>query len=197
LEKEKLVAQISSLQFQINPHFLFNTLNNIYATAIDTSPRTADMVDKLSEMMRYTMKETQNDFVPLVEEINYLNNFIELQKLRFERIIKFEYTVEGEFSELQIAPMLLIPFVENAFKHGVNSEQDSNIRINIKTTESELHFLVVNNKVNIQSGIKANSDGLGIENTKHRLVLIYPSKHLLTIKETEYDFTVSLHINLL
>ena len=75
LEKEKLVAQISSLKSQINPHFLFNTLNNIYATAIDTSPRTADMIDKLSEMMRYTMKETQNDFVPLEEEINYLNNF--------------------------------------------------------------------------------------------------------------------------
>ena len=197
LEKEKLVAQISSLKSQINPHFLFNTLNNIYATAIDTSPRTADMVDKLSEMMRYTMKETQNDFVPLEEEINYLNNFIELQKLRLERTIKFDYTIEGEFSELQIAPMLLIPFVENAFKHGVNSEQDSNIRINIKANESELHFLVANNKVNIQSDIKENSGGLGIENTKHRLALIYPSKHLLTIKETENDFIVSLHINLL
>jgi len=197
LEKEKLIAQISSLKSQINPHFLFNTLNNIYATAIDTSPRTADMVDKLSEMMRYTMKETQNDFVPLEEEINYLNNFIELQKLRLESKIKFNYTTEGEFSGLQIAPMLLIPFVENAFKHGVNSEQDSNIRINIKATESELHFLVANNKVRIQSNIKENKSGLGIENTKHRLSLIYPSKHLLTIKETENDFNVSLHINLL
>ena len=197
LEKEKLVAQISSLQFQINPHFLFNTLNNIYATAIDTSPRTADMVNKLSEMMRYTMKETQNDYVPLEEEINYLNNFIELQKLRLERTIQFEYTVEGNFFELQIAPMLLIPFVENAFKHGVNSEQNSNIRITIKVNESELHFLVGNNKVNVQSGIKGNNSGIGIENTKHRLRLIYPSKHLLTIKETENDFNVSLHINLL
>jgi len=196
LEKEKLVAQISSLKSQINPHFLFNTLNNIYATAIDTSPRTADMVDKLSEMMRYTMKETQNDFVPLEEEINYLNNYIELQKLRLERTIKFDYTIEGEFSELQIAPMLLIPFVENAFKHGVNSEQDSNIRINIKVNESEIHFLVANNKVKTQSDTSENN-GLGIENTKHRLSLIYPSRHLLTIKETENDFIVSLHINLL
>ncbi|HAN18205.1 MAG: hypothetical protein A2X13_07525 [Bacteroidetes bacterium GWC2_33_15] len=196
VEKEKLVAQISSLKFQINPHFLFNTLNNIYATAIDTSPQTADMVDKLSEMMRYTMKETQNDFVPLEEEINYLNNFIELQKLRLESKIKFDYTVEGEFSELQIAPMLLIPFVENAFKHGVNSEQDSNIRISIKANESELHFLVANNKVKTQPDTSEHN-GLGIKNTKHRLSLIYPSKHLLTIKETENDFIVSLHINLL
>lgn len=197
LEKEKLVAQISSLKSQINPHFLFNTLNNIYATAIDASPRTADMIEKLSQMMRYTMKETQNDFVPLEEEINYLNNFIELQKLRLESKIKFDYTIEGDFTELQIAPMLLIPFVENAFKHGVNSEQNSNIRINIKANESELHFLIANNKVNIQSDLRENSSGLGIENTKHRLALIYPSKHLLTIKETENDFIVSLHINLL
>ena len=195
LEKEKLVAQISSLKSQINPHFLFNTLNNIYATAIDTSPRTADMVDKLSEMMRYTMKESQNDFVPLEEEINYLNNFIELQKLRLESKIKFDYSVEGDFTELQIAPMLLIPFVENAFKHGVNSEQNSNIRINIKADETELHFLVTNNKVKNQSNPNEHN-GLGIENTKHRLALIYPSRHLLTIKETEHDFMVSLHINL-
>jgi sensor histidine kinase YesM len=196
LEKEKLVAQISSLKSQINPHFLFNTLNNIYATAIDTSPRTADMVDKLSEMMRYTMKENQNDFVPLEGEINYLNNYIELQKLRLESKIKFDYSVEGDFTELQIAPMLLIPFVENAFKHGVNSEQNSNIRINIKADESELHFLVTNNKVKTQSN-PSEHNGLGIENTKHRLSLIYPSRHLLTIKETEHDFMVSLHINLL
>jgi sensor histidine kinase YesM len=98
---------------------------------------------------------------------------------------------------LQIAPMLLIPFIENAFKHGVNSEQDSKIKINIKTNGSELHLLVANNKVKLQSGLKGKSGGLGIENTKHRLALVYPSKHLLTIKETGNDFTVSLHINLL
>ena len=195
-EKEKLSAQISSLKSQINPHFLFNTLNNIYATAIDKSPQIADMIDRLSEMMRYTMKETQNDYVPLDEEINYINNFIELQKLRLESKIKFDFTVEGEFTELQIAPMLLIPFIENAFKHGVNSEQNSNIRISIKANESELHFWVANNKVNAQSDT-IEKNGLGIENTKHRLKLIYPSKHLLTIKETENDFIVSLHINLL
>lgn len=91
--------------------------------------------------------------------------------------------------------MLLIPFVENAFKHGVNSEQNSNIRISIKVNESELHFFVANNKVNTQSNT-IEKNGLGIENTKHRLDLIYSSKHLLTIKETDLDFIVSLHINL-
>ncbi|MDD3320361.1 MAG: histidine kinase [Paludibacter sp.] len=194
-EKEKLSAQLSSLKSQINPHFLFNTLNNIYATAIDTSPQTADMVEKLSEMMRYSMKETQKDFVPLEEEFNYIDNYIELQKLRFDNQVKLDYNIEGEFSELQIAPMLLIPFIENAFKHGVNSEQNSNIKISLKIDNSELHLRVTNNLVKNQSSTTERS-GLGINNTKHRLELIYPSKHLLTINETEKDFTVLLHINL-
>ena len=97
-ESEKLSAQIASLKSQINPHFLFNTLNNIYATAIDTSPKAADMVDKLSEMMRYTMKDTQQDFVLLEDEINYINNFIELQKLRLDRSVKLEYDSPGKYS---------------------------------------------------------------------------------------------------
>ncbi len=195
IEKEKLSAQISSLKSQINPHFLFNTLNNIYATAIDKSPQTADMVDRLSGMMRYTMKDTQNDFVPLEDEISYINNYIELQKLRLENLVKFDYHVEGNLSGLEIAPMLLIPFVENAFKHGVNAEQDSNIRIQINAGDSELHFMAYNHKVSHQSET-IEHNGLGIANTKHRLMLLYPTRHLLTIKDTEHDFLVSLHLDL-
>jgi len=194
-EKEKLSAQIASLKSQINPHFLFNTLNNIYATAIDTSPKAADMVDKLSEMMRYTMKDTQQDFVLLEDEINYINNFIELQKLRLDRSVKLEYDSLSTIPGLQIAPMLLIPFIENAFKHGVNSEQKSHIKIEIKMNKTELQLIVVNNKVRVQQDISERS-GLGITNTWHRLNLIYPSKHLLVINDTEKEFSVSLHINL-
>ncbi|TND07878.1 MAG: hypothetical protein FD123_2868 [Bacteroidetes bacterium] len=194
-EREKLSAQIASLKSQINPHFLFNTLNNIYATAIDTSPKAADMVDKLSEMMRYTMKDTQQDFVPLEDEINYINNFIELQKLRLDKSVKLEYHYLENIPAFQIAPMLLIPFIENAFKHGVNSEQKSHIKIEIAINKTELQLSVVNNKVNVQRDIAENS-GLGIENTRHRLNLIYPSKHLLVINNTEKEFSVSLHINL-
>jgi hypothetical protein len=195
-ESEKLSAQIASLKSQINPHFLFNTLNNIYATAIDTSPKAADMVDKLSEMMRYTMKDIQQDFVLLEDEINYISNFIELQKIRLDRSVKLEYYIMEEVPPLRIAPMLLIPFIENAFKHGVNSEQKSRIKIEIAINKSELQFSVVNNKVNVQRDISERS-GLGIENTKHRLELIYPSKHLLVINDTEKEFFVSLYINLL
>lgn len=194
-ESEKLSAQIASLKSQINPHFLFNTLNNIYAIAIDTSPKAADMVDKLSEMMRYTMRDTQQNLVLLEDEINYISNYIELQKLRLDRSVRLEYDIQEDVHGLQIAPMLLIPFVENAFKHGVNSEQKSRIRIEITMNKSEFQLTVVNNKVNVQREI-AERSGLGIENTKHRLNLIYPSKHLLVINDTGKEFFVSLHINL-
>jgi uncharacterized protein YneF (UPF0154 family) len=194
-ENERLAAQIASLKSQINPHFLFNTLNNIYATAIDTSPKAADMVDKLSEMMRYTMRDTQQDFVLLEDEINYISNFIELQRLRLDKSVKLEYYSLENIPTLQIAPMLLIPFVENAFKHGVNSEQKSHIKIEITMNKNELQLSVVNNKVDIQQNISERS-GLGIENTKHRLNLIYPSKHLLVINDSEKQFTISLYINL-
>lgn len=194
-ENEKLSAQIASLKSQINPHFLFNTLNNIYAAAIDTSPKAADMVDKLSEMMRYTMKDTQQDFVLLEDEINYISNFIELQKLRLDRSVKLEYCSLENIPPLQIAPMLLIAFIENAFKHGVNSEQKSHIKIELAINKTELQLNVVNNKVDVQKDISERS-GLGITNTCHRLNLIYPSKHLLVINDTEKEFSVSLHINL-
>ncbi len=195
-EHERLSAQIASLKSQINPHFLFNTLNNIYATVIDSSPKAADMIDKLSEMMRYTMRDTQQDFVLLEDELNYINNYIELQRMRLDRSVTLEYSCVEPVPDLQIAPMLLIPFVENAFKHGVNSEQKSHIQIEIMMNKQELRLSVANNKVNIQQNMYEKS-GLGIENTKHRLNLIYPSKHLLVINDTEKQFLVSLYINLL
>jgi len=194
-ESERLSAQIASLKSQINPHFLFNTLNNIYATAFDSSPEAADMIDKLSEMMRYTMKDTQQDLVSLEKELNYVGNFIELQQLRLDKSVRVDYHAPGYIPSLRIAPMLLIPFIENAFKHGVNSEQKSRIKIEIGMDKNEFQLRVVNNKVNVQRDISEKS-GLGIENTRHRLNLIYPSRHLLVINDTDDEFFVSLHIDL-
>lgn len=196
VESEKLKAQIASLKFQINPHFLFNTLNNIYATAIDTSPKAADMVDKLSEMMRYTMKDIQKETVSLEDEINYITNYIELQKIRLDRSVKLEYKSIENLTDVQIAPMLLIPFIENAFKYGVNSEQKSYIKVEISLNSMEFQLKVLNSKVNVQRDISEKT-GLGIENTKHRLNLIYPSKHLLVIHDSEKAYSVTLHINLI
>jgi sensor histidine kinase YesM len=195
IEQEKHAAQLASLKSQINPHFLFNTLNSIYATALETSPKSADMVDKLSEMMRYTMKEAQKDFVMLEDEISYNNSYIELQKIRLDKSVKIDYDASLDAGSLQIAPMLLTPFIENALKHGVNSEQKSHIKINLALQKSELHLFVSNNKVSTQKET-AERSGLGIENTKKRLELIYPGKHLLTVNESDKHFEVSLHINL-
>lgn len=194
-ENERLSAQIASLKSQINPHFLFNTLNNIYATAIDASPKTADMVNRLSEMMRYTMRDTQQDFVLLEDEINYITNYVELQSLRLDKSVKLEYNCPSDIPNLQIAPMLLVPFVENAFKHGVNSEQKSSIKIEITLNQFEFQLSVTNNKVSVQHHTSGKS-GLGIENTRHRLSLIYPTKHLLVINDSEKQFVISLYINL-
>lgn len=194
-EEEKLSAQLAFLKAQINPHFLFNTLNNIYATAIDKSPQTADMVDKLSEMMRYTMSETRHEFVLLEKEINYISNYIELQKIRLDEHVKLDFTVTGQFSEQQVAPMLLVPFVENAFKHGVNAEQQSEIKISIHVNGNMLELHAENRKVAVQTDTTERS-GLGIENTKKRLQYIYPSAHTLVINDTDTAFYVSLQINM-
>jgi sensor histidine kinase YesM len=194
IEQEKLSAQIASLKSQINPHFLFNTLNNIYATALDTSPKSADMVEKLSEMMRYAMRETQKDFVMLEDEINYNNNYIELQKVRLDKSVKIEYNNAIDVASFKIAPMLLTPFIENAFKHGVNPEEESHIRISLELHDKNLSMVVSNNKVSTQQET-AEQSGLGIANTKSRLNMIYPGKHLLTINENDKHFEVSLQIN--
>lgn len=195
IEQEKISAQLASLQSQINPHFLFNTLNNIYATAIDSSPQTAEMIGKLSQMMRYTMKETQKDFVNLKDEIDYVDCFIALQKLRLDSNVKLSFEHAGNFSDFQIAPMLLIPFVENAFKHGVNSEENSVIKVEASLFKNHFVFKVQNLKVKKQFDISEHS-GIGISNTKKRLELLYGNRQTLDIIESERDFKIILTIDL-
>lgn len=194
-EKEKLSAQLSYLKTQINPHFLFNTLNSIYSVTIGKAPKGAEMVNQLSEMMRYTLKETQMDFVPLEKEIDYIGNYIDMQKLRFDDSVKFEYEVHGQRDDLEIAPLLLIPFIENVFKHGVNSEDNSDIKIKIEIAPTSLNLYVFNNKVEVHT-TQSEKSGLGIENARTRLRLVYPDKHDLKIIETENTFEVILKINL-
>ena len=195
-EKEKLNTELSFLKAQINPHFLFNTLNSIYSLAItEKATGTSSAIVKLSGMMRYVISETNENFVSLSKEINYISNYIDLQKNRFENTVKINYSVTGTVEGKQIAPLILIQFVENAFKHGVNAEENSFIEISIVIKETELDMAVFNNKVTaLHDGNSAG--GLGIENTKTRLQLLYPGKHLLTIKNNSEDFSVLLNINL-
>lgn len=195
IENFKYNTQLNNLKAQINPHFLFNTLNSIYSVTIKKAPEAADMVEKLAEMMRFTLKESQSDFVSLQNEITYVQNYIELQKIRLDENVMIRFHVEGDLNPHRIAPLLLIPFVENAFKYGVNSEENSMIDIQITVQKNVLKVFIQNNKVNLDHSM-IEKNGVGIENTLKRLDLIYPHQHQCAISETANAFTVNLTITL-
>lgn len=192
-EKEKLNAELSYLKAQINPHFLFNTLNSIYSLSIIKSDKTSEAVVKLSGMMRYVLSEAHQERVPLDKEIMYITHYIELQQIRLGNTVQLEYTVQGDMIGKEIAPLILISFVENAFKHGVNAEENSAISIQLKAEVDHFYMEVKNNKVKSVISIEEES-GLGIENTKNRLNLLYPNKHELNIQDDGKQFSVILKI---
>lgn len=195
VEKEKTYSELSYLKAQINPHFLFNTLNSIYALAIEKSDDTAAAIVKLSAMMRYVLADAGNNYVPLEKEINYIKDYVELQELRFGKAVPLELMVTGSPAGLKVAPLLLITFVENAFKYGLNAEEDAFICITIDIEGSTLKMQVYNRIVKVQQGM-ADGHGVGITNTKNRLDLLYASRHELHIKNTGKDFTVLLTLDL-
>jgi hypothetical protein len=194
-ETEKANAELSYLKAQINPHFLFNTLNSIYSLAILKNEKTADAVVKLSDMMRYVLNDSNANFVVLETELNYISNYIELQRMRLTSNVKLTYVCEGSVIDKKIAPLVLIPFIENAFKHGVNSEENSAIDIHISISETELKLQVKNNCVSTNNNT-LNKSGLGIENTRQRLNLLYPQNYTLNIIEKDSMFTVILVLNI-
>ena len=195
-EQARHAAEVTSLKDQINPHFLFNTLNGIYALAVkDKSPATATSILKLSGLMRYVVTETGNGFVSIDKEIAYINDYIELQKLRLDKRVQLSYVVKGVMESQQIAPLTLMPFIENAFKHGVNPDEDSSINILIEMEKPQLKLTVENNKVKVSLN-QYEKSGKGIENTKSRLQLLYPSRHFLILSEDENHFRVQLTIQL-
>ena len=194
-ETEKANAELSYLKAQINPHFLFNTLNSIYSLAILKNEKTADAVVKLSDMMRYVLNDSNANFVVLETELNYISNYIELQRMRLTSNVILTYVCEGSVIDKKIAPLVLIPFIENAFKHGVNSEENSAIDIHISISETELKLQVKNNCVSTNNNT-LNKSGLGIENTRQRLNLLYPQNYTLNIIEKDSMFTVILVLNI-
>lgn len=194
-ETEKANAELSYLKAQINPHFLFNTLNSIYSLAILKNEKTADAVVKLSDMMRYVLNDSNANFVVLETELYYISNYIELQRMRLTSNVILTYVCEGSVVDKKIAPLVLIPFIENAFKHGVNSEENSDIDIHISISETELKLQVKNNCVSTNNNT-LNKSGLGIENTRQRLNLLYPQNYTLSIIEKDSMFTVILVLNI-
>ncbi|HEY1112501.1 MAG TPA: histidine kinase [Chitinophagaceae bacterium] len=193
-------ANFDFLRSQINPHFLFNALNTIYGTALqEGAERTGEGVQRLGDMMRFMLQENMQDKIPLAREIEYLNNYISLQRLRTDAspVVKIESTIECPVTPVQIAPMLLIPFVENAFKHGISFREPSHIKIALEVRDHTLNFDVYNSKhLRSDSDPEKDKSGIGLNNVKQRLSLLYPGKHELIIRETGKEFFVHLTIQL-
>lgn len=195
IQSEKLKAEVSYLKAQINPHFLFNTLNSLYSLTISKSDDAPDAVLKLSNMMRYVVTESTNDFVSLEKELNYIKDYIDLQRLRIADENYLNISISGSAEGKKIAPLVIIPFIENAFKYGINSEEDWRISIKITIVENVFLMDVENNIVNVNLPENSISEQ-GIENTERRLEFIYPGSHELKIIETKEIFKVILKINL-
>lgn len=193
LENEKLNAELAFLKSQINPHFLFNSLNNIYSLAYQKSEKTPEAILKLSDIMRYMLYESNEEVVLLEEEINYLKNYIELQKLRFKEKVYVDLHVEIDEKDHRIMPLLLISFLENAFKHGVSTDASKPIRIDIRVQNGRLHFNAENAKSQLN---KDQTKGVGLTNLKRRLQLGYPDKHTINIVESENYYSSELFIYL-
>ena len=196
-EKQKAKVELKALKAQINPHFFFNTLNSIYSMALDKDERLPGTVLQLSDLMRYFLYGSRDNFIPLEKDLTVVKEYIALQKLRSNAQLDIETKISGEISDQQIAPLLLITFLENAFKHGAKgSTENTFIKLTINVEKDKLNFTVENNKGYIDEVKTGDHNGLGLENVKRQLELLYPGKHLLNIKDEHDRFTVALQLSL-
>ncbi len=196
-EKEKLQKEmeLNYLKEQVNPHFLFNSLNSIYSLSRQQSSETPDVVMQLSELMRYQLESSKKDTVLLKEELEFIENYLLLEEKRLSNRCTIEFSIDGDVLGLKIAPMLLIPFVENAVKHGAQStNEQSTISVSANVKNTKLHFHINNSKPSLNTTSKRQ--GLGLENVKRRLKLLYPSAHTLEIDDSEKVYDVNLSIDL-
>ncbi len=197
LETLNVKSQLDGLKSQINPHFLFNSLNSLYGLALEeSSPKTSTGIQKLSEMMRFMLRENVEDKIEIDREFEYVENYIELQKLRIDgnEKVKLDYHID-QACEGKITPMLLIPFIENAFKHGLSAHHSSWINIQLNCDMNAI-LLNVKNSNHKKSGSKDEESGIGLENVRQRLAMIYPEKHLFQLFEDEETFEANIKIEL-
>lgn len=194
IKAKQVQTELELLKTQINPHFLFNTLNNLYGMARKQEKATADGIARLSHLMRYMIHDSQVDRISLDKEIDQIKRLIELQKLRFskEDKIDIDFKIEGQTKRVLIPPMLVIPFVENAFKHGISLKSPSFIHIRLKA-EPEILQLSIRNSCHDTAGRKDEfNSGIGLQNVKRRLELLYPDSHQLTARKTGDVYEVKL-----
>jgi two-component system, LytTR family, sensor kinase len=194
IKKEKITMELAYLKSQINPHFLFNTMNNLYGLSLSEPDKTPDVILKISEMMRYMLYESNEERVPLTKEIEYLNSYIELEKIRYEGQTFVDFSVEGNTNNKLIAPLLLISFVENIFKHGNIQDIDSQVVISLKVDDNQLIF---KQKNTIAVREKDKMGGLGLKNVERRLFLLYLDKYTLNVKNENGIYESELTLKLL
>lgn len=195
LVKEKMAAELSFLKSQVHPHFLFNTLNNLYALTLIKSEKTSDVVLKLSGLLDYMIYKSNDKFVSLSKELEIMTNYIELEELRYNKRLDLEYKLDGNPGTYKIAPLILLPFIENAFKHGASNDRSSpKIIIKVKIEHNCLILNVVNTILGQKQNDETLSEGIGLKNVRRRLELIYPQMHNLEINESEEQFEVNLKV---
>ncbi|MCD2421231.1 histidine kinase [Niabella pedocola] len=200
LEKEARAQQLSSelkfLRSQMSPHFLFNMMTNMVALARQKSDILEPSLIRLSDLLRYMLYDSQNSRISIPNEADHLHNYIALQRLRFDNDVKINVAINVNNTDRQIEPMLLIPFVENAFKHGIGLVEDAFISIQLTEIENALTFDIANN-YSENSGSKDKNSGIGLTNVKNRLQLLYPARHELVITDSGHIFAVHLKLTLI
>jgi two-component system, LytTR family, sensor kinase len=196
LRNANLDAELKFLKSQINPHFLFNALNNVYALSVIKSDKTPGTVLKLSEILRYLLYDCAEEKVPLLKEITYLQNYIDLQKLKDEQLGELNLNIEVADPQVMIEPMLLIPFVENSFKHsGIENPEEGWIKIDLQMSPgSRLLQFSIRNSMPQQLHSKDKTGGIGLENVRRRLQLLYPDRHELVVQQNQQEFSVILNL---
>lgn len=194
-ENQKLTAELNFLKSQINPHFLFNTLNNLYYLAYTQSANTTEVISKLSQMMRYMIYDTNYQLVPLTKEIEYMQNYISLERLRLNDQIPITFDLEGNPDGVLIAPLIFITFLENAFKHGVsNNFPKAWVNVRMKVVGNECVYEVENSKIPTTKPESEQKSGIGLQNVKRRLELSYPERHTLSIDNKPDSYLVRLTV---
>jgi two-component system, LytTR family, sensor histidine kinase AlgZ len=197
VQNEKLTAELNFLKAQINPHFLFNTLNNLYYLAYSKSENTTEVISKLSQVMRYMIYDANHERVLLDKEIEYMQNYISLERLRLNNQIPIDLSINGNTSGVTIAPLILITFLENAFKHGVtNTNPQAWVNIIIEVNGKTLRYSVENSKGKNALEDNGGRSGIGLNNVRRRLELMYPAKHVMKVDDTPDRYYIKLEITL-
>lgn len=197
LEKEKVEAELNFLKSQIHPHFLFNTLNNLYALTLKKSDLAPDMVIRLSNLLEYTLYSGKEPEVELQEELKQLLGFIDIEKIRFGNRLNLKINITDELDGLLIAPLMLLPFIENSFKHGAGNDLKSPfIELNVDVRENKLFFRIINSYSNESGRFESYKERIGLKNVRRRLELLYRDRHRLEINQTADTFAVNLEMEL-